>query len=634
MPLHDPPAIADTARRGQPQLRASAADLHERLRSVRQAGEDPAERAQALLAALVEGLGALAGAITVAAAGQEVERVSEDGPEGIEAWHQELLASAMHARSHGLAVGRVFGDRSDRPELVVLSAPLETITGEAIGGLALLLPWKGAEHARACQAQLRSAAVIASPAFHQAQQRSARLEVDDFARVLARAGSYRTIEQFAYALTNAAKQRFGCDQAAMGLVAGGHVRVVCISGLDHVKQRSPGVHHIQQAMGECADAGEPLVAQPADQWAEGQAVATGMLHERWRAATAGRCVLSMPMIADDRVVAVLSLARQPSDPFRPEELEALAKLLGPLAAALPVVQRSTRTLASHAKQTLVDAWRWLTAEGTHRRRAAVLGVLALVAWLAFKPTSEHVTTHATIQAGRQVVVASGLDAPVAQVLVRSGQAVAAGQPLVRLDASPLFAQRAHVQGEREAARLRLKHAIATSDPAAAAIAQAELDAHDAALRRIAEQIDAALVRSPIDGVVVSPDIANLPGRLVPVGEPLLTIAQAEAMHLELELPEHRVGDVRPGMAVRFASHARPESPLHAAIEHVEAAATERMGRPVFLAQARLEPSHADGAHRLRPGMEGVAMIELGRKPNAQLLLERALDFARLRFWIE
>ncbi|MFI4882010.1 MAG: HlyD family efflux transporter periplasmic adaptor subunit [Phycisphaerales bacterium JB064] len=622
------PDSADTSRET-----ASAGDrvseMLARLRRLEADHPSVASRAQTLLETLQHGHGAIAAALTLGVRDQELDCVSDGGPEGIEAWHGEMKAAALDARSHGYPVGRVYGD-GDKPRWAVLSTPLESSSGEPIGGVALLLPWQDEAHARAMQSQLRSIAAIGASSFAKPPVQAARVEMDDFARVLARAGSYKTVQQFAYALTNSAKQRFGCDQAALGLATGGSVRVVCISGLDHVKERSPGVHHIQQAMGECLDAQAPLIAQPKEQWADDASAATGLLHERWRSACAGSCVLSVPLVAGDVPVGVLSLARHADDPFRPEEIEALTKLVAPLSAAVPVVHKSTRSLPSHARSTIHDGYRWLTKPGTRPRQLAMVAATLFVLWFTFKPTMYRVTTQASVIAGREVVVASGLDGTVAQVLVRSGDRVIAGQPLVRLDTSTMVAQRAQLASEVENATLRFNNAIANSDPAIAAIAQAERDASAASLQRINEQIDLATVVSPIDGIVVSSNISDLTGSLVPVGEALLTIADESTLELELELPERRVTDLAESARVRFASHARPEDAAIVTLTHVEPAATVRDGRSVFLAQADLPA----GQGWLRPGMEGVAIVEAGRKPNWWLGLRRAIDFAHLNFWIE
>lgn len=600
------------------------------LRTLEQDHDDVAERAEALLKILATGHGALAGALTLGIGQIEAERSFEGGQPGLDAWRGELRAAALDARTHGFALGRVFGTDAAKPTLMVVTAPIETISGNIIGGVALLTRWRDEEHARMLQPQLRSTCVIASSAFHRPSPSRQSLQMDDFARVLARAGSFRTIHEYAYALTNAAKQRFGCEQASFGLVERNGIEVVCISGLDHVKTRSPGVRHIQQAMGECMDARVALIAQPKDQWSGGASIASGLLHERWRAACAGSCALSVPLVVEDRVVAVLSLLRSSDDPFALEDVEALTTLVTPLAATLPVVRKSTRSLSTHARDSLVDGYRWITKPGTRPRQVLLAFAIAFALWFMFKPTMYRVSTAASIVAGREVIVASALDATVSEVFVRSGDRVTEGTLLATLDTGPLHTQRAHLQSELEGAALRLTHAIATSDPAAASVAQAERDAHAARLERIEQQVAMAQVRAPIDGVVVSTDLEHLAGRLVPVGEALMVIADESTLHVELELPEHRVTDLQKGARVRFASHARPEDAATVELVHVDPAASVRNGRAVFLARASFPKDQA----WLRPGMEGVAMVDSERHPNIWLGLRRVIDFAHLNFWIE
>jgi len=114
------------------------------------------------------------------------------------------------------------------------------------------------------------------------------------------------------------------------------------------------------------------------------------------------------------------------------------------------------------------------------------------------------------------------------------------------------------------------------------------------------------------------------------GQPLCAIAEAGALSLELRIPESRVADLEPGGRIRFASHARPESPGRTTLDRVAPAAVQREGKPVFIGEAGLP----DDLDWLRPGMEGVAIVEVGERPNWWLATHRIVDAARLRFWID
>ncbi|MCA9298741.1 MAG: HlyD family secretion protein, partial [Phycisphaerales bacterium] len=139
-----------------------------------------------------------------------------------------------------------------------------------------------------------------------------------------------------------------------------------------------------------------------------------------------------------------------------------------------------------------------------------------------------------------------------------------------------------------------------------------------------------VVLAPMDGIVIAPDLSELEGRVTRLGESLLLLAESGALSLELEVPEGRVADLEVGARLRFASHARPESPAFTDLVHIESSSVSREGRPIFLARAAMP----DGEAWLKPGMEGVAMVEVGTRPNWWFVVHRVTDAARLRFWIE
>jgi multidrug resistance efflux pump len=623
------PDLPGTESWADPQ-RKPQAEVVAAIRDLARVHASPIDRARAMLGVLCSGFGAIAASVSATIAREEVQETSQGGPEGIELWHGALRSAALDARTRGHSIGRVFGPSPEEAGFVLLAAPLDMDDGEPFGGVSILCRWPGRENVASLQIQLRAALIVAAPVLRPKPASSPTVSADDLSRVLARAGSYRTLTEFAYAITNTAKQRFACEHAALSITSREKPRILCISGLDHVNARSPGVHQMEQAMGECLDAGHPIVEQEHDRWTESTSATGGLLHQRWRASLGGGCVLSVPLMVDDRPVGVLSLTRGEADPFDPEEVQSLQKLLTPIAAALPIVQRCTMPLPEHARRDAKRAWSWVMRPESKSKKIAIALAIIATLWFVFKPTMYRVTTPATIIAEREVVVASPLDAIVSDVLVRSGQRVTQGQVLATMDTSVIRVRRDDLRSELRRAELELKQAIAAGDPAAAASARARRDLHAASLSHVEHQIQMASLVAPIDGIVIGPDLPSLAGRLVPVGHPLLSIADEASMSVELEVPERRVTDLHAGATVRFASNARPEQAGLLTLQHIAPAATARQGKPVFVGYGPLPEDQP----WLRPGMEGVAMIDAGRKPNWWLATRRLIDAAYLNFWIE
>ena len=118
-----------------------------------------------------------------------------------------------------------------------------------------------------------------------------------------------------------------------------------------------------------------------------------------------------------------------------------------------------------------------------------------------------------------------------------------------------------------------------------------------------------LVRSPIDGVVVS--IAARAGEVVLVGAPLVTVSQTTSLVLQMQLPERALGLVEPGASVRFRVPAFPGEVFAAHVTRVAPtldSATRTLG-----VQAQVDAPAA----RLRAEMYATA--ELIGQPNAATL---------------
>jgi RND family efflux transporter MFP subunit len=606
-------------------------DLFTAITAIERQSLPPRERAAAFLEAVCASLGCLAGSLSVALGGEEAEFRHLSETEGANAWIGTLNAAGLEARSHARSIARLFGKDSGIPEFAVIACPIDFPGRDPFGGVAVLVRCPDIPEAERLQLHLRSACLHASSMLAKpAASRRSTVEMDDIARVYARAGQFHNLHEFAYTIANSARQRFNCDQSSLGRVDRGRIRLLCISGLDQIKRRSPGVHLIEQAMGECADAQQPMIAQPAENWDDADFAERGRLHERWRAATGGACVLSLPIRSGEEVVAVTSFRRAADQPFDADDIDALEKLLAPLAGAIPLVRRATRGLGAHASESARALAGWALGRNSVRKKAVLLlGGAGLVAF-TLAPSTFRVSTAAAIVAQREHTVAAPEAALVSELLVRAGQRVERGDLLATLDTSLLRVEQEQLDAEIDAAEIRVSRGVAEGNPAAASLAQAEARALRVRRAGLEARLERASVRAPVDGIVLGTDLGELPGRRVAAGQPLLTIAEGGEISLELRVPEHAVTDLVPGARVRFASHARPEAPAETTLERVAPAAEQRDGRRVFIAEAAMP----EGTDWLRPGMEGVATVDAGERPNWWIATHRLIDFARMNFWIE
>ncbi len=203
-----------------------------------------------------------------------------------------------------------------------------------------------------------------------------------------------------------------------------------------------------------------------------------------------------------------------------------------------------------------------------------------------------------------------------------------GQPILAMDTSALELERKELEADLSNARLPVSYTVAANDPAAASIAQGEIRSIQAQLDLVLSKLNQAVVRAPYAGIIMAPQLAELPGQIISIGEPLMMIAQDGLMSIELRVPQGSVSDLTSGSSLRFASDARPETPGISTLGELAPSAVIREGQAVFIAEADLPVDQT----WLRPGMEGVAMVDVGDRPNWWLAVHKFVDAARLKFW--
>ncbi len=206
----------------------------------------------------------------------------------------------------------------------------------------------------------------------------------------------------------------------------------------------------------------------------------------------------------------------------------------------------------------------------------VIGALALVKYRqiqaaiaqngAFQPPPESVSTViaredrwqgslqaiGTVVAVHGVTVSADLPGIVQEIDFKSGDAVKAGDVLVRLDTSQEKAQLAAAQAQRDLAELNLKRAKDLIEKGA--IAQSDLDqmdaqfrSADAAVAEIKATIDRKTIRAPFSGVLGIRQI-NL-GQYLAGGDPVVPLQELDPIYVNFSVPQQDGGLVRKGTEV-------------------------------------------------------------------------------------
>lgn len=271
-----------------------------------------------------------------------------------------------------------------------------------------------------------------------------------------------------------------------------------------------------------------------------------------------------------------------------------------------------------------------------------------------------VTATGTLQPTNTVSVGSELSGIIKSVEVNYNDRVKVGQILTRLDTSKLEAQLAQSRAALESAKAKVLQAQATVAETRSKLSQyqkvselssgkvpsqAEMDAAEAAFERaradaanaaaVVSQAQAAfqsnetdlsksIIRSPINGVVLTRNIE--PGQTVAASfqaPVLFTLAEDLAqMELHVNVDEADVGKVQEGQKAIFSVSAYQNRTFEARITQARYASTITSG--VVTYETVLKVSNTDLS--LRPGMTATADITVKKVENAILISSTALRF--------
>lgn len=268
-----------------------------------------------------------------------------------------------------------------------------------------------------------------------------------------------------------------------------------------------------------------------------------------------------------------------------------------------------------------------------------------------------ISSTGTLSATSTVTVGSQISGQVTEVLADFNDRVSRGQVLARIDPKTYEAQIEQGNAQVANARASLDQALATQrnaeldyrrkaelvqrqlvarsdvDLARAALdqanaqvasARAQIGQQTAATQTTRVNLDRTVIRSPVDGVVLTRTIE--PGQTVAASlqaPELFTIAEDLAqMKIELAVDEADIGQVKPGQGVAFTVDAFPDRQFRGQVQQVRLAATTSNNVVTYPVVVAVDNS--DGT--LLPGLTVNAEIEVSRRDDVLKVANAALRF--------
>jgi len=216
-----------------------------------------------------------------------------------------------------------------------------------------------------------------------------------------------------------------------------------------------------------------------------------------------------------------------------------------------------------------------------------------------------------------VTIAAPVEGNVGKVFAREGQHVTAGQVLGGMDDWAWKAELASAQSKYQSAVLAMEGDLAERSPKAGQD-RAQADYLQAELNHAQLRLSNADLKSPIDGIVITPDLQNAAGEHLDAGAPFAQVLDLSSAVVNVAIDESDVPLVHLGQTVAIKFDSFPTRTWRGRVEIVSPQAQAGDGQRFFYARIPLDNQSAV----LRAGMEGRAKIFDGYHSAGYVLLRR------------
>lgn len=443
--------------------------------------------------------------------------------------------------------------------------------------------------------------------------------------VLRAADQHDRFDVAAVLVANRIATQLACDRVSIGLIGRKGLQIRAISHSATFDRKSELVSGLEAAMQECFDQSDAVAYPPVGTTARRISVAHAEFVERWGIGS----MVSVLLIAAGRPIGVITLERPASRTFDAGSLQAASDLAEALGAVIDLKFRQSKLISGRLLDTVQDGLS--TAFGPERLsiKLAAAAVAILLPVLAFWPAQFRVSAKSVLEGTIQRAAVAPFDGFVAKAPHRAGDIVREGEELAALDDRDLLLEKLKWETERQKLVQRQRDAMAKHDRINLILLVTQLEQAQTQLDLVLEKLKRARITAPINGVVVSGDLSQMLGAPVQQGKVLFEIAPLSSYRLIVQVDERDIGYIKVGHRGTLLLTGAASEGIPLEVTKLTSVSTPEDGRNYF----RVEASIASADPSLRPGMEGIAKIEVGKGSVMWIWTRPLIERIRMFLWM-
>ncbi len=417
----------------------------------------------------------------------------------------------------------------------------------------------------------------------------------------------------------------GCDRVSLGYLHKGRAKVSLLSHSAQFSDRMELIRLIGAAMDEAVDQRRLLIFPHASE----QEPTILRAHAELAKRAGSGSILTVPLFSRGAYRAAVTLERIEARPFTQEEAAAAEDVLALATAALEEKRLNDRWLIVKAWHAAHRQLERLLGPGRVARKLVVAFLVATTVFFATYTTEYRLAADAVLEGAVQRAATVPYDGYLLSAPARAGDIVAADQVLASLDDRDLQLERFKWASQRAQLASQLQEAQGARDRAKINIIRAQIEQADAELALVDSKLARSDIKAPFEGVIVSGDLSQKLGTSLTQGDVLFQVAPLAAYRVKLAVEERRIADVAVGQEGRLLLSALPDQTFPLRVTKLTPVTVAEDGGTYFQVEATL----TGAAAQLRPGMEGIAKVEVDRRLLIAIWARDVVEWLRLRWWV-
>ncbi len=418
--------------------------------------------------------------------------------------------------------------------------------------------------------------------------------------------------------------RLGCERVSYGSWNGKKIRVHAISHTSDFGKKMNVVNALSAAMEEAVDQFSTIVYPGL--------TGDNVLVDRANATLAdmenGRSVCSVPLVHNEKVIGAITLERSGGSTFDQDTVELLETLFALTGPVLEEKRREARWLYKKILDSCRDQVSKFTGPGHIALKLVTSCLVALVIFFSLVTGEFRITARSVLEGAMQMSVSAPFDGYILAAPVRAGDVVHRDDILAILDDRDLRIEQFKLKSQLEELSKNYRKAMAEHDWAQSRIVSAQIEQVHAKLNLMDEQLARTRIKAPFDAVVILGDLSQSIGSPVERGKELYKIAPLEGYRIILKVEEKDIDEVARQQKGNLVLSAMPDQAFPFTVTDITPVAVSEEGKNFFRVEAKLDRN----SERLRPGMEGVAKINVDERRLVWIWTHDIVDWVRITLW--